>query len=131
MSFQEYLDQFQLILNELLALGDAQIIEFQADARSLSKGYIRGILEFNNGSQLHFREFLDTAQAEPRLMYAYHYQNRNGSLIFRYDNAAHRPALSRAEHRHSSEGVMISGAPTLQEVLDEIDPYLEQPFKGL
>jgi hypothetical protein len=41
-------------------------------------------------------------------------------LIFRYDNAAHKPALSQDEHKHTSQGVELSSAPTLRQVLDEI-----------
>ena len=32
-------------------------------------------------------------QAEPKPLYAYHYQDAEHHLIFRYDNAAHKPAL--------------------------------------
>lgn len=120
MSFQAYLDQFHHSLATLLASGEAQIIEFQVDAHSITKGYIRGALLFNNGSECHFREFIDTTQVEPRLMYAYHYQDANKALIFRYDNAAHRPALSQPEHKHTPDGVVLSIAPPFEELLNEI-----------
>ena len=29
-------------------------------------------------------------------MYAYHYQDADTNLVFRYDNAAHKPALPRS-----------------------------------
>ena len=38
-------------------------------------------------------------------MYAYHYQDVDYSLIFRYDNAAHRPARSQPEHKHTPSGI--------------------------
>jgi hypothetical protein len=41
-------------------------------------------------------------------------------LIFRYDNAAHRPPLPQAEHKHTPAGVEVSLAPTLAQVIDEI-----------
>jgi len=53
-------------------------------------------------------------------MYAYHFQDVASQLIFRYDNAAHRPTLSQLEHKHTIQGVELTTAPTLQEVLDEI-----------
>ena len=53
-------------------------------------------------------------------MYAYHYQDPNESLVFRYDNAVHRPSLQQAEHRHTPAGVEVSPAPTLAQVMDEI-----------
>ena len=53
-------------------------------------------------------------------MYAYHYQDVNKGLIFRYDNAVHRPPLPQAEHKHTPEDVKVSPAPTLAQVVDEI-----------
>jgi hypothetical protein len=42
------------------------------------------------------------------------------SLIFRYDNAVHRPSLSQAEHKHTLSGVQVAPAPKLAQVVDEI-----------
>ena len=53
-------------------------------------------------------------------MYAYHYQNERGELIFRYDNAAHRPSLPKPEHKHPPEGTTSCQTPTLAEVVDEV-----------
>ena len=53
-------------------------------------------------------------------MYAYHDENAEDNLIFRYDNAAHRPALPQREHRHMRLGVEAHPVPTLAEVLDQI-----------
>ena len=120
MSFQDYLEHVQLILNDTLSLGNASLIEFRAERRSTAAGYFAGVLQFEDGSQLHFREYVDTSRAQPRLMYAYHFQNAAKQLIFRYDNALHRPVLPQWEHKHTPQGVVLSNAPTLQEVLDEI-----------
>jgi hypothetical protein len=69
---------------------------------------------------LHFREFVDTSQVEPKIMYAYHYQDVDHNLLFRYDNAVHKPALPQAGHKHTQSGADISPAPTLPGVLDQI-----------
>jgi hypothetical protein len=53
-------------------------------------------------------------------MYVYHYQDANKALVFRYDNAPHRPPLSLAEHKHTPAGVTVSLAPTLAQLIDEI-----------
>jgi hypothetical protein len=53
-------------------------------------------------------------------MYAYHYRDADGNLVFRYDNAVHRPALSQPEHKHTPVGIDASPAPSLPEVLDQI-----------
>ena len=112
MSFQNYLEQIQGVLNDVLSSGSASLIEFQAERRSATGGFFAGVLQFDNGSQLHFREYIDTAQAQPRLMYAYHFQDVASQLIFRYDNAAHRPTLSQLEHKHTIQGVELTTAPT-------------------
>ena len=53
-------------------------------------------------------------------MYAYHYQDADSNLVFRYDNAAHKPALPQVEQKHTTEGVEMTGAPTFEGVIDEI-----------
>ena len=71
-------------------------------------------------SALHFREYVDVTQAEPKLMYAYHCQDADHNLIFRYDNAAHKPALPQPEHKHTRLGIEAAPVPTLADVLDQI-----------
>ena len=119
-NFPEYARGIEEVLDAAVAAGEAVLVSIQTDHRSLLRGFIVGLLQFNNASELHFREFVDTSLPEPRLMYAYHYQDANKDLIFRYDNAAHRPPLSRAEHKHTSSGVQVSLAPTLAQVVDEV-----------
>ena len=53
-------------------------------------------------------------------MYAYHYQDANARLIFRYDNAAHRPPLTAKEHKHTPANIAVVFPPTLEQVIDEI-----------
>lgn len=120
MSFQAYLEQIQESLNSVLATDNAILTEFQVEIRSESAGFLAGVLKFEDESELHFREYVDTGQLPSRLMYAYHYQDASNQLKFRYDNAAHRPALSKPDHKHTTQGVQTTRPPTLQEVLDEI-----------
>ena len=53
-------------------------------------------------------------------MYAYHYQDAAQQLVFRYDNAAHRPALPQPAHVHTPSGIEPASPPALAAVLDEI-----------
>jgi len=60
-----------------------------------------------------------------RLVYSFHYQHPDGTLIFRYDNSPHFPDLPTfPAHKHTPDGVMPSPAPDLAEVLREIDGFL-------
>ena len=95
-------------------------VSLQVDQRSAVRGFIEGSLQFRDGSQLIFREFLDATRREPRLMYAYHYQDAAQQLVFRYDNAAHRPELAQPEHKHTTSGIALTTAPQLPALLDEI-----------
>jgi hypothetical protein len=119
-NFSAYARAISDSVNSLVTTGQAQVVNLTIDQRSDLRGFITGLLRFANDSELHLREFVDLTQAEPRLMYAYHYQEANHKLIFRYDNAAHRPPFGQAEHKHTSEQVAASHAPTLIQVLDEI-----------
>ena len=119
-NFPEYARQITDSLDAVIATGQARLGNLQIDQRSTLLGFIAGILLFDDDSELHFREFLDISLPEPKLMYAYHYQDVHQALIFRYDNAEHRPKLAQAEHKHMRAGVSTLPVPTLAQVIDEI-----------
>ncbi len=119
-NFPEYALDLRETLDAALRSSAAASTTLNADARSALRGFLTGQVVFLDGSELHFREFIDLTQTDPRVMYAYHYQDASARLIFRYDNARHRPALPQAEHRHSPANVRPSHAPTLADVLAEI-----------
>ena len=119
-SFPEYARLIREALDTLLASGQAARADMDLDDRSAQRGYVTGRVVFSDHSELHFREFIDLTRTDPRVTYAYHYQDATNALIFRYDNARHRPALPRADHRHSPADVRPSHAPTLYEVVAEI-----------
>ena len=119
-TFPEYVASINRTINELVSSAEARLINLHIDQRSMLRGFIGGVLAFDDDSELHFREFIDLTQTEPRLMYAYHYQDVHKKLIFRYDNASHKPALSHAEHKHTSQGVHPAAAPNLTAVIDEV-----------
>jgi len=119
-TFLEHVRSIEEVMNRAIATGDATLVSLQVDQRSVVRGLISGSLQFDDGSTLHFREFVDTSQAEPKVMYVYHYQDMGNTLIFRYDNAAHRPALSQPAHRHSRAGIELSAVPSFSSVLDQI-----------
>ena len=119
-TFPEYIQRITDLLNQVVATGETVLNAFQVDQRSAVRGLIAGMLQFGNGSELYFREYIDMTQAEPKSMYAYHYQDADHNLIFRFDNAAHKPALLQPEHKHTPLGIEASPVPTLAEVLDQI-----------
>lgn len=90
---------------------------------------LRGEVGFADGSQLHFREFvqLKEGQAPNRYKYAYHFQRSDETVIFRYDNAKHYLHLPSApHHKHLGENEVIAAdAPDLQSVLKEIEAVIK------
>lgn len=118
--FPDYIAQLQRLISALASAGTAVTAQLSHDQRSTHRGFLTGSVTFENGSTLIFKEFVDLWLEEPKLMYAYHYQDAAGELIFRYDNAAHRPALPRPSHKHTSLGVAPADIPSLAQVLDEI-----------
>lgn len=119
-NFPEYAQSVSYILNTLVSTGLGRIENLSIDQRSRLRGFISGILIFNDESELHFREFIDNSLIEPRLMYVYHYQDHNKKLILRYDNAAHHHHLPQAEHKHTPDGIHSAQPPTLEQIIDEI-----------
>ena len=119
-NFLDYAKAIGDLLDQMLAAGVVERVGLETDPRSAKRGLIVGAILFGDGSELHLREFVDLTLAEPRMMYAYHYQDANAALVLRYDNATHRPALSQPTHKHAPGGVTSSPAPTLAQVLDEI-----------
>jgi hypothetical protein len=94
------------------------------DRRTLDAGLIRGELTFADSSSLHFRELVEMRARVVRIMYSYHYQREDGSLIFRYDDTPHFPPLPRfPHHKHigSQTEATPSQPPDLIAVLREIE----------
>ena len=80
------------------------------DKRSAHVGFIRGTVYFVDGSLLHLREFVNMQPDAERYMYVYHYQRRDGTLVFRYDNSPHFPALSTYPHQRHDRS-LLQAAP--------------------
>jgi len=72
-------------------------------------------------SGIRFPEYLQRAQNTLNEVVAGdHYQDVTTQMIFRYDNAAHRPTLSAREHKHTPDNTVVMLPPTLEQVIDEI-----------
>ena len=95
--------------------------ELSIDARTPKMGVIKGSLVFVEGVRLFFTEYVDTRYRLEKLSYSYHCQDAVDRLLFRYDNAAHKPALAFSCHKHLPSGEVIEAAiPDLSTILDEV-----------
>lgn len=123
MLITEYFQQIESQIAECVHIIETSLLK---DKRSLHIGIIEGELIFADESVLHFIEFVNVKETVEVYKYSYHYQDRNGNLIFRYDMAPHhREVETFPHHKHIySDKVMGTSAPVLAKVLDEIDDLL-------
>lgn len=57
--------------------------------------------------------------------YAYHYQDAERNLIFRYYNAPHHRGVNLfPHHKHTPQGVISANPPHFGDVLREIDQLI-------
>jgi len=118
---QAYFNQIKAIVDQYAVTRFVLDANVSFETRPGEQGYLTGSITFVDSSVLHFREFLDAVkETVDKLMYTYHYQDESNQLIFRYDNARHRPPLRSLEHKHISDQIVETPAPTLDDVLAEI-----------
>lgn len=83
--------------------------------------YLKGEIVFNNGSELHFREYFISIPKLSKLAYSYHYQNSEKELIFRFDNSEHHLNVSTyPHHKHLKDKILPSKEMLLKEIINEI-----------
>jgi len=120
MLLREYLSEISNIINEFANTGIILSSEVTTDFRTEKIGSIKGIFVFVDGSKLFFTEYLDLRYGTHKQTYSYHYQAKDSKLIFRYDNALHKPKLGCNEHKHVGNDIIPSGIPSLADTLEEI-----------
>jgi hypothetical protein len=121
MTIQSYFNQIKTLVDRYATTDLILESKVNFDLRPGEQGYLSGSVIFTDSSILYFREFLDAFGGSiDKVMYTYHYQDTNYSLIFRYDNALHKPTLLFREHKHLPGNIEDAGAPTLEDVLSEI-----------
>jgi len=122
------IDEYFRAIDALLATSPiVREYDVHFDKRSLSRGYLRGDVIFQDESLLHVREFVSIGAETERMVYAYHYQRADGTLVFRYDNTPHYPDLPNSpHHKHVESGAVTSVLPPdLESVLQEIELLIE------
>lgn len=125
MTIDEYCQAISTICDRTATLPHVLTCEYTLEKRPPDQAYIHGRIEWMNGSELHWMEYCDReGSTVKKLRYSYHLQDKIHALVFRYDNAAHKPQLPFKEHKHSatsdgSQTIFKADAPTLGEVIEE------------
>ena len=121
MLLSEYQAEVAKIIDRYQRTDLIVVSELQVDARTPKIGVLRVRLVFVNGLELHVNEYVDARYRLEKLSYSYHCQDSDGALMFRYDNAAHKPSLSFACHKHVGGGEIIAAEPPdFSNLLDEV-----------
>ncbi len=119
-------EYFQSLLDLIASLPFVESQDINLEKRGELVGFIRGEVGLNDGSTLFFRELIDLRLPLQKVMYAYHYQRADGSIVFRYDNTAHHRHISTfPNHKHLPDGSIESSAiPALEQVMREIESLI-------
>lgn len=126
MLIDEYFQQIEMVISRCPVIITTDLVK---DKRSPSLGFLEGRLTFMDGSMLHFVEFVNVKTTIDRYKYSYHYQDTSRQMVFRYDMAPHHKDVATfPHHKHvaSSPVALESFAPTLRDVLDEIETCIAQ-----
>jgi hypothetical protein len=119
---QAHFTQVKAIIDEYTKTAFVLEVTVNYETRPGEQGYIKGTMTFIDGSRFHFREYLDvTGGTTEKLAYSYHFEDTENRLVFRYDNARHKPPLGFSEHKHTgADNIIQASAPTVDLVLAEI-----------
>lgn len=125
MLLSEYLIDLTKVINEYSKTSLIIDSDLNTDFRTEKIGVIKGSITFTDESRLFFTEYIDVRYKVEKITYSYHYQDRAGKLLFRYDNARHKPMLAFTDHKHlSNNETTQSDVPKFSDVLEEIMEYL-------
>jgi hypothetical protein len=125
MSLREYLERVKSSLQTFEDYGLSEHIDFSAEIRPGSQAVVKATVQLIDTSELYIREYLLEKGAVQRLSYAYQYQIPDGTLIFRYDNAAHRPPLDFDNHKHDANGRIVPAEPpNIEALVQEVIDYM-------
>lgn len=121
MLLRNYLNSLHKEIEKLENYGFIESVELKEEIRAIKQALVSAKIVFLNGSEFHIKEYIDARYKIERVSYAYHYQDKDGNCIFRYDDAVHKPPLKSREHKHTKEGSIVpSDLPGISEIFEEI-----------
>lgn len=119
MIIDDYFDRIKNTFEEIDIVTSSQVL---IEHRSPEYGKIKMRIDFMDGSMLYFMEFVKGGRTVEKYKYSYHYQNKKGEMVFRYDNSRHFARLSSFPyHKHIGQSKVVeSNCPDLEDILSEI-----------
>jgi hypothetical protein len=125
MSLHDYLELFRKAVEKIEDYGYTESVQVREEIRPNKQAVIKAKIVLIDGSILHIKEYIDAKYTIQKVSYAYQYQEKDGELIFRYDNAVHRPELGFKEHKHTKGGGIVEvSLPDVSDIMDEVVGFL-------
>ena len=100
MSLRDYLDSFHRAVGRIDDYGFSESIDINEEIRASKQAVTKVRIVLVDRSVLQVKEYIDAKYKIDKISYAYQYHDEEGKLIFRYDNARHKPDLGFIEHKH-------------------------------
>jgi len=112
----DYFDFIKKVANQHPDVVKIRLIK---EVIGVNKGFIRFALELRDNTELHIFEYVDSNLH--KIDYSYHWQNKDKTLIQRWDNAPHHMEIETFPHHlHNGENIMPSNEPTFIEIINKI-----------
>lgn len=125
MSLRDYLSSFHSAVGRIDDYGFAESIDINEEIRTSKQAVTKARIVLVDRSILQIKEYIDAKYKIDKISYAYQYHDEEGKLIFRYDNARHKPDLGFIEHKHLSDGSIVKcGVPDISDVVDEVIEHI-------
>lgn len=123
-SIVEYFERVQILIKELSTV---EIERYEEQVLSEERGNLSIRLRYFDNSLLEISEAIHIIKGTfTWLSYRYHYQNPDGSIIFRYDNTPHHPDVDTyPDHKHAGESVLSAARPDIEKVLSEVRGHIK------
>ena len=106
------------LLQDSKAVKKFEILDFKS-----GKGfcYLKAKADIKNNTELYVREYMGVGEEK----YSYHWQEKKGKLITRWDNAPHQKVKTFPHHKHFSDGTVVESYEIrLEKVLKFIEMKL-------
>lgn len=125
MTLRDYLGSFHSAVGRIDDYGFAESVDINEEIRASKQAVTKVRIVLVDRSVLQIKEYIDAKYKIEKISYAYQYHDEEGKLIFRYDNARHKPDLGFIDHKHLNDGSIVQcGVPDISDVVDEVIEHI-------
>ena len=125
MTLRDYLESFHNALSKIEDYGFSDSTDINVEIRASKQAVNKVRIVLVDRSVVQIKEYIDAKYKIEKINYAYQYHDKDGKLIFRYDNARHKPVLGFVDHKHLNDGTVIEcPAPDISDVVDEVISHI-------